>query len=144
MPPKKKKNAGRKPARKASSIKKKKYPARKMLKKKAPQKKIVKKSTLKPQAQKAKPAKAKKGQIKAAVIGKVTHYFPHVQAAVVKLKLPLKAGDNIQIKGHTTDLKETVASMQINRTPITEAKKGDEIGLLVTSRVRAGDTVYKP
>ncbi|OGX26355.1 MAG: hypothetical protein A3J51_04795 [Omnitrophica WOR_2 bacterium RIFCSPHIGHO2_02_FULL_45_21] len=82
--------------------------------------------------------------MKAAVIGKVTHYFPHVNAAVIKLKLPLKAGDSIQIKGHTTDLKETVTSMQINRAPITEAKKGDEIGLLVTSRVRTGDTVYKP
>lgn len=134
MPPKKKKITKRKPARKASSIKKKKAPARKILKKKAPQK---------PQPQKAKRAKAKAGQIKAAVIGKVTHYFPHVNAAVLKLKLPLKAGDTIQIKGHTTDLKETVTSMQINRAPITEAKKGDEIGLLVASRVRAGDTVYK-
>lgn len=129
MPPKKKKIARRKPARKASTIKKKKASAGKILKKKAPQ------------PRKAKQAKAKAGQ---AVIGKVTHYFPHVNAAVVKLKAPLKAGDTIQIKGHTTDLKETVISMQINRAPITEAKKGDEIGLLVASRVRAGDTVYKP
>lgn len=137
MPPKKKKITKRKPAGKASAIKKKKASARKILKilkKKAPQK---------PQPHKVKPAKAKAAQIKAAVIGKVTHYFPHVNAAVLKLKLPLKAGDTIQIKGHTTDLKETVTSMQINRAPITEAKKGDEIGLLVTSRVRAGDTVYK-
>jgi len=132
MPPKKKKTTRRKPARKASSLKKKRAPAGKILKKKAPQ------------PRKAKQAKAKAGQIKAAVIGKVTHYFPHVNAAVIKLKLPLKAGDSIQIKGHTTDLKETVTSMQINRAPITEAKKGDEIGLLVTSRVRTGDTVYKP
>jgi len=132
MPPKKKKTTRRKPARKASSLKKKRAPAGKILKKKAPQ------------PRKAKQAKAKAGQIKAAVIGKVTHYFPHVNAAVLKLKLPLKAGDTIHIKGHTTDLKETVASMQINRVPITEAKKGDEIGLLVASRVRAGDMVYKP
>lgn len=134
MPPKKKKITKRKPAGKASGIKKKKAPVRKLLKKKAPQK---------PQSQKAKRAKAKAGEIKAAVIGKVTHYFPHVNAAVLKLKLPLKIGDTIQIKGHTTDIKETVTSMQINRAPITVAKKGDEIGLLVASRVRAGDTVYK-
>lgn len=134
MPPKKKKITKRKPAGKASGIKKKKAPARKILKKKAPQK---------PQPRKAKRAKAKAAQIKAAVIGKVTHYFPHVNAAVLKLKLPLKIGDTIQIKGHTTDIKETVTSMQINRAPITAAKKGDEIGLLVASRVRAGDQVYK-
>ena len=123
MPPKKKKITKKKPARKASSIKTKKAPA--------------------PQPRKAKQAKAKAGQIKAAIIGKITHYFPHVNAAVIKLKLPLKIGDNIHIKGHTTDIKETVTSMQINRTPITAAKKGDEIGLLVASRVRGGDKVYK-
>lgn len=130
MPPKKKKKiTARKPARKTlGTKKKKKAPAGKILKKKAPQKKIVKKAAV----------------IKAAVIGKVTHYFPHVNAAVLKLKLPLKIGDTIQIKGHTTDIKETVTSMQINRAPITAAKKGDEIGLFVASRVRAGDTVYKP
>lgn len=143
MPPKKKKITGRKPARKALGIKKKRPPAGKILKKKAPQKKIVKKAVLKPQGQKAKQARPKVKEVKAAVIGKVTHYFPHVNAAVVKLKLPLKAGDTIQIKGHTTDLKETVTSMQINRAPITAAKKGDEIGLFVASRVRAGDQVYK-
>lgn len=134
MPPKKKKIIKKKPAGKASRIKTKKAPARKILKKKAPRK---------PQPRKAKQAKAKAGQIKAAVIGKVTHYFPHVNAAVLKLKLPLKIGDTIQIKGHTTDIKETVTSMQIDRAPITVGKKGDEIGLLVASRVRAGDKVYK-
>lgn len=146
MPPKKKKKiTARKPDRKASGTKKKKKaPAGKILKKKAPQKKIVKKAVLKPQGQKAKQDRPKAKEVKAAVIGKVTHYFPHVNAAVLKLKLPLKIGDTIQIKGHTTDIKETVTSMQINRAPITAAKKGDEIGLFVASRVRAGDTVYKP
>ncbi|TAN60066.1 translation elongation factor-like protein [bacterium] len=76
-------------------------------------------------------------------MGKITHFFPHVNAAVIALKAPLKVGDQIRVKGHTTDLTENVSSMQIDHKPINEAKKGDEIGLLVTSRVRAGDTVYK-
>ena len=136
MPPKKKKIAKRKPSGKASTIKTKKAPAGKILKKKAPQPRKTKQA-------KTNKAKAKAGRMKAAIIGKITHYFPHVNAAVVKLKAPLKIGDTIHIKGHTTDIKETVTSMQINRAPITVAKKGDEICLLVASRVRAGDKVYK-
>lgn len=131
MPPKKKKAAKRKPAKKTPAIKKNKVPAKKITKKRAPQRPKTKR--VKPQAK----------ETKTTVIGKVTHYFPHVNAAVVKLKLPLKIGDTIHIKGHTTDIIETVTSIQINRTPITAAKKGDEIGLLVASRVRAGDKVYK-
>ncbi len=111
-------------------------------------------------AKKAKPAKAKakkaslaKKQRGAAVkspesmmekIGEVTHYFPHVKAAAVTiLKDGLKVGDKIYIKGHTTDFKEKVASIQLDHVTIQEGKKGQEIGLLVKSRVRIGDSVYK-
>ena len=80
----------------------------------------------------------------ANLIGVVTHYFPHVNAAVIKLKAPLSAGDTIRIKGHTTDFTQTVNSLQIDRVPITQAKKGQEVGLSVTSRVRHNDIVTKP
>ncbi|MBU0548461.1 MAG: translation elongation factor-like protein [Candidatus Omnitrophica bacterium] len=73
----------------------------------------------------------------------MTHYFPHVQAAVIKLKGPLVIGDTVKIKGHTTDLNQVIASMQIDRVDISSAKKGDEIGLQVSSRVRQNDKVYK-
>ena len=77
-------------------------------------------------------------------IGEVTHYFPHVNAAAVKLlKSGLKVGDSIYIKGHTTDFKETVKSIQLDHASIEEGKKGQEIGLLVKSRVRQGDSVYR-
>lgn len=77
------------------------------------------------------------------LIGLIIHYFPHVQAAVIKLKKPLANGDTVKIKGHTTDLTQIVSSMQIDRVDIQTAKKGDEIGLQVSSRVRQGDKVYK-
>ena len=64
-------------------------------------------------------------------------------AAVIKLKAPLAIGDTIKIKGHTTDFTQGITSMQIDRTPINQAKKGQEIGLLVNSRVRQHDLVYK-
>lgn len=122
-------------------------PARKIIKKKIVAKKAVKKASKKPVAKK-KPAKKtpaqKSGIIKEAgkVIGKVTHYFPQVRAAVIKLKAPLNTGETIKIKGHTTDLTQTVSSMEMDRVPIAQGKKGQEIGLLVDSRVRQHDIVY--
>lgn len=77
-------------------------------------------------------------------IGEITHYFPHVKAAAVKLlKSGITVGDEIYIKGHTTDFKEKVRSIQLDHAPITVGKKGQEIGLFVKSRVRIGDKVYK-
>lgn len=88
--------------------------------------------------------KADKKEEKLAKIGVITHYFPHVKAAVIKLqKGSLKVGDNIYIKGHTTDFKQAVKSLQLNRAPIEEAKAGGEVGVKVKSRVRIGDAVYK-
>jgi len=108
---------------------------KKSARKKAPARKKIAKKTVK------KPAPAKK--IKANIIGKITHYFPHVMAGVIKVKKPLAVGDEVKIKGHTTDFTQKVGSMQIDRASIESAKKGDEIGLLVESRVRKGDIVYK-
>jgi hypothetical protein len=34
--------------------------------------------------------------------------------------------------------------MQMNRAPINEAMKGNEVGVKVKTRVRIGDIVYKP
>ncbi len=87
-------------------------------------------------------AKTKGAQLEK--VGKVTHYFPHVKAAaVLTLKDGLKIGDRVYIKGHTTDFKQSAKSMQLDHVPIQEAKKDQEIGLLVKSRVRIGDTVYR-
>ena len=90
-----------------------------------------------------KPAVKKSAKKEGNLIGLITHYFPHVQAAVIKLKKPLAAGETVKIKGHTTDLTQIVTSMQIDRVDISSAKKGDEIGLKVSSRVRQHDKVYK-
>ena len=92
---------------------------------------------------KKKPTAKKASKKEGNLIGLITHYFPHVQAAVIKLKGPLAMGDTVKIKGHTTDLTQIISSMQIDRVEISSAKKGDEIGLQVSSRVRQHDKVYK-
>jgi hypothetical protein len=135
---KKRKKAVKKPAKKTSK-KKIRKPTKKSIKKSPARKKGLKKS--KPKKKSAKKAALPKE--KGILLGMVTHYFPHVRAAVIKLKGPLSNGESIKIKGHTTDFIQVVSSMQIDRVPITNGKKGDEIGLQVNSRVRQQDKVYK-
>lgn len=77
-------------------------------------------------------------------VGTITHYFPKVKAGVMKVtKGALSLGDEIHIKGHTTDFKQKVTSIQLDRVPLEKAVKGQEIGIAVKSRVRQKDIVYR-
>ena len=121
-----------------------------MLKKKKTVKKArVTKKSVKSAKKRTVSKKGKSKKVKTLVesmvkVGEVTHYFPHVKAAaLLVLKDSIKVGDEIYLKGHTTDFKEKIKSIQLDRTPIQEGKKGQEIGLLVKKRVRIGDSVYK-
>lgn len=76
-------------------------------------------------------------------IGKVSDFFAHPVVAAIELTAPLKVGDKIHFKGHTTDLEAVVDSMQINNENVTEARAGDSVGIKVPDRVRKTDTVYK-
>lgn len=113
---------------------------KKVSKRKPVKRKVTKKGLTKKRAVKKTTARKK---TKENIIGIVTHYFPKVRAAVIKLKAPLAIGDVVKIKGHTTDFTQNITSMQIDHVPVNEAKKGQEIGFLVDSRVRQHDTVYK-
>ncbi len=135
---KKVKKAAKKVARKTAKKAAKKRPIKKKIAKKRPA--LKKKIAIK--KRKTAPKKLAKKQ-EGKLVGLITHYFPHVQAAVIKLKAPLSMGDTVKIKGHTTDLTQLITSMQIDRVDISSAKKGDEIGLQVSSRVRQNDKVYK-
>jgi putative protease len=76
-------------------------------------------------------------------IGRITHFFPKINVAVIELKAPLSVGDTIVIKGPNTDFEQVVDSMQIEHKNIQRAEQGQSIGLKVTERVRETDTVYK-
>lgn len=80
---------------------------------------------------------------KEKLIAVVTHYFSKIKVAVLKMKDILELNNKIHIKGFTTDFTQKVNSMQYNHKPIKIAKKRQEIGLLVKSRVRHNDKVYK-
>mgnify|MGYP001558969658 CR=1 FL=1 len=75
-------------------------------------------------------------------IGKISTYFSHVGVAAIKLSDKLKVGDKIHIKGHTTDFEQKIASIQIDKESVKEAKKGDHIGIKVSEKVRPSDSVF--
>jgi len=77
-------------------------------------------------------------------IGVVTHYFSHLSVAVVKLETgTLRVGDTIHIRGHTSDFKQRVESLQVNHAPVAEVGPKDDFGLRVVEHVREHDVVYR-
>lgn len=75
-------------------------------------------------------------------VGEVSTFFSQVNVAAIKLSDKLKVGDRIHIKGYTTDFEQTIDSIQVERKPLKEAKKGDHIGIKVKEKVRPNDKVY--
>ena len=77
-------------------------------------------------------------------IGYVSNYFKKLSVASVEITSGgASVGDTLHFKGHTTDFKLVVSSMQIEHESVTEVKQGDNIGLKVSEKVRKGDKVYK-
>ncbi|MDP3974921.1 MAG: hypothetical protein Q8P88_01380 [Candidatus Jorgensenbacteria bacterium] len=77
------------------------------------------------------------------LVGEVTHYFGGIGVAIVKFAKPIVVGASLRFKGVTSDFTETVHSMQYDHKDITEAKKGQEVGIKVGEKVREGDKVYE-
>jgi putative protease len=76
-------------------------------------------------------------------VGLVSHFFGHINVAVVDLTGTVSIGDKIVIKGPTTDIEQTVDSMEINHEKVNQAAAGQSIGMKVKDRVKEKDTVYK-
>ena len=66
-----------------------------------------------------------------------------IGVGVVELSDELKVGDRISIEGATTNIQQTIDSMQIEHKNVEKAGAGQSIGLKVKDRVREGDLVYK-
>lgn len=76
-------------------------------------------------------------------IGKVIHYYPKVEAAIVVLEAPLKIGDKIKLKKGEKEFEQEVVSMEIEHKAIKRAKKGQTIGLKVDQPIKESWEVYK-
>ena len=122
---------------------------------KKPAKKPAKKALARRAAPKAKksaprPARARPAPIAPVAlpppgerIGVVTHYFSNISVAVVKIESGrLRVGDTIHIRGHTTDFKQRVDSLQVEHKPVQEVGTNDDFGLKVSQHAREHDVVY--
>ena len=77
-------------------------------------------------------------------VGEVFHFFGHIGVAAIKLTDgSLAVGDTVQIQGPTTNLEQTVDSLQIEHGTVSNAGQGQEVGMKVRDRVREKDFVYK-
>jgi putative protease len=143
-------------ARKKAKAKRRKAPAKRPAARRKTAKKPAKKTPVRRAPAKkarpaARPAAAKPLPVSPAAlpppgerIGVVTHYFSHLLVAVVKLEAAtLRVGDTIHIRGHTTDFKQRVDSLQVNHASVPEAGPNDDFGLKVREHAREHDVVYK-
>jgi len=76
-------------------------------------------------------------------VGKVSHFFSKINVAVIDLTDTISVGDQIFIKGPTTDIEQTVDSMEIEHEKVKQATAGHSVGMKVKGRVRENDIVYK-
>ena len=79
----------------------------------------------------------------AEAVGTVTHWFGHISVAGVSLTAPLAVGDRIHIKGHSTDIVQTVGSMQIEHEKIDRAGPGDDVALAVEGHAHEHDLIFR-
>ena len=76
-------------------------------------------------------------------IGRIVRFFAQPLVAVVELTASVQIGDVIRIKGHTTDLQQTVESLEMDHAKVQEACAGASVALKVNDRCRTHDIVYK-
>ena len=150
--------ASKKKSKKAKKAKKsKKTKSRVKLKKKQgatkakkAKKKVVKKTAKKKKVTKKKPAARKPKAAPAAValpgeerIGIVTHYYNHLGVAIIQLETgTLRSGSTVHIKGHTSDFRQMVGSMEVNHVHVDTVQAGTSFGLRVNEHAREHDIVY--
>ena len=77
-------------------------------------------------------------------VGFVSNYFGKISVAAVEITDgTISVGDTLHFLGHTTDCESRVSSMQIEHKSVSEAKKGDSVGIKVSEKVRENDKVYR-
>jgi putative protease len=76
-------------------------------------------------------------------IGRVTHYYSHLNVAVLELTDHLKVGETVHFLGHTTDFIQRVNSMEIDHHHVVAVSPGDNVALKVIEPVREHDAIYR-
>lgn len=77
-------------------------------------------------------------------VGIVIHYFSHLSVAIIRMERgSLREGDTVHIKGHTSDFRQRVESMEIDHVHMMRVGAKQEFGMRVVEHAREHDVVYK-
>ncbi len=77
-------------------------------------------------------------------VGVVKNFFAKPSVAAIEVtEGEIQVGDVLWFRGHTTDFKQEVKSIEEEKQTITKAVKGQLVGVQVRERVREKDLVYK-
>ena len=131
---------------KKSAVKK---SSKKVKKKTAKKKSVARKPKASKRTARAKPAKLAAKPMPVAMpsgdrIGIVTHYYNHLSVAIIQLETGmLRTGDMIHIKGHTSDFRQQVGSIEVNHMHVDQVQAGESFGVKVNEHAREHDVVYK-
>ena len=84
---------------------------------------------------------------------KPVHFLPSFSWSISRKRMmseikiqtnSLKIGDTIMFQGNKTGVKtQAISSMQLNKKPIKQAKKGQRVGVKTKTKIRKNDHVYK-
>ena len=75
-------------------------------------------------------------------IGIITHFFDKISVGIIKLDGKLKVGDKVRIEGGKTSFEQEISEIQLEHESIQEGKKGQEVGIKVSEKVREGNKVF--
>jgi len=76
-------------------------------------------------------------------IGEVIHFYDKIGVAIIRLEKDLKLNDKIKFVNDSNEFEQEVQSMQVEHAQIDSAKSGDEIGVKVNEKVKAGTEVFR-
>ena len=76
-------------------------------------------------------------------VGKISHYYPKIGVATIKLVSNIQVGNKIIVIGKTTGITNSkIERIEIKNAPVNKASKGQEIGIKIPL-VRKNEEVYK-
>jgi len=76
-------------------------------------------------------------------IGKISHYFGNLGVAAMTLTDALQVGDEVHVKGHTTDFRQQIESLEVEHQKVPKASAGQDVAFKVNEKARSGDQVFR-
>ena len=76
-------------------------------------------------------------------VGRINHYFDHINVAVLTLTETIHVGETLHFLGHSTDFRQEITSLEIEHKAVESAKPGEDVAMKVTQRVHPNDAVFR-